>query len=198
MTTRLILATGNQGKAYEVRALLPDAFEVVTATELGVALPEETGATFAENAALKAVAVSRLREGLVLADDSGLEVDALDGRPGVRSARYAGEPSDDEANMALLLSELGSLPDERRAARFVCALCLACDGNVVAEVQGTCEGHIAPFPRGKSGFGYDPVFVNDDGRTMAELTPDEKNAISHRGQALRRILPLILEASTRG
>ena len=192
MTTLLILATGNQDKARELRAMLPRDVDVVTATELGVELPEETGATFAENAALKAVAISRLRAGLVLADDSGLEVDALDGRPGVRSARYAGEPSDDAANLALLLSEIGSTPDALRGAHFACALCLARDGVVLAEVTGTCAGRIASAPKGTSGFGYDPVFVIDDGRTMAELTSEEKNTISHRGRALRLMAPTIV------
>lgn len=191
-TTRLILATGNEGKARELRALIPASLQVVTAASLGVALPAETGETFEENARLKAVAVSRRLPGLVLADDSGLVVDALGGAPGVRSARYAGEPQDAAANITLLLANLVDVPDGQRAARFVCSLCLARSGVVLAVADGACEGSVAAVPAGGSGFGYDPIFRLADGRNMAELDHCEKNEISHRGRALRIIIPLIL------
>ena len=191
-TTRLVLATGNAGKAREMRSLLPASFDVVTAVSLGLPLPEETGSTFEENARLKAVEVSRLVPDLVLADDSGLEVAALDGRPGVRSARYAGDGADDAANIQLLLDELAGVTGVDRAARFVCTLCLAQSGVVLAIEQGESNGRIAARPMGSSGFGYDPVFVTPDGRTMAELTAGEKNSISHRGAALSRMIPLLL------
>lgn len=189
--TRLVLATGNEGKARELRALLPASFDVVTSASLGLSIPEETGSTFDENARIKAVRISLLVPDLVVADDSGLEVAALEGRPGVRSARYAGEPCDDAANIRLLLDELGDRPRRNRAARFVCTLCLARDGDVLALVQGDVVGWIADRRRGTSGFGYDPVFINDDGRSMAELTPEEKNRVSHRGVALRRLIPIL-------
>jgi len=189
---RLVLATGNEGKAREFRSLLPASFDIVTSTSLGLALPEETGSTFEENARIKAVGVSLLVPDLVVADDSGLVVDALGGRPGFRSARYAGEPTDDDANIQLLLDELQETAANDRAARFVCTLCLARDGDVLALVEGHVGGWIASRRRGTSGFGYDPVFMNVDGRSMAELTPLEKNAISHRGAALRRLIPVLM------
>jgi len=190
--TRLVLATGNEGKARELRSLLPASFDIVTSTSLGLLIPEETGSTFEENARIKAVGVSRLVPDLVVADDSGLEVAALGGGPGVRSARYAGEPSDDAANIRLLLDELGDRPRCDRAARFVCTLCLARSGDVLALVHGDVEGWIADRQRGTSGFGYDPVFMTRDGRSMAELTPEDKNRISHRGAALRRLIPILM------
>jgi XTP/dITP diphosphohydrolase len=191
-TTRLVLATGNAGKAREMRSLLPLSFDVVTAVSLGLSLPEETGTTFEENARLKAITVSRAVPDLVLADDSGLEVAVLDGRPGVRSARYAGERADDAANLQRVLEELVGRPAQDRAARFVCCLCLARSGAVLAIARGESDGRIADQPRGAGGFGYDPVFVTPDGRTMAELDPDEKNRISHRGAALSRMVPILL------
>lgn len=190
--TRLVLATGNEGKARELRSLVPASFEVITSSSLGLAIPEETGSTFEENARIKAVAVSILVPDLVVADDSGLVVDALAGRPGVRSARYAGEPSDDAANIQLLLDELQEPAANDRAARFVCTLCLARAGGVLALVEGEVEGRIAMERRGTLGFGYDPVFITRDGRCMAELTPEEKNRISHRGAALSRLTPILM------
>lgn len=189
--TRLVLATGNEGKARELRSLLPASFDIVTSTSLGLSIPEESGSTFEENARIKAIGVSLLVPGLVIADDSGLEVDALDGRPGVHSARYAGEPPDDAANIRLLLRELDGTPGHDRAGRFVCTLCVARSGVVLALVHGYVEGWISERPRGTSGFGYDPVFIDADGRSMAEMTVEEKNAISHRGAALRRLIPML-------
>ncbi|MCK6529127.1 XTP/dITP diphosphatase [Myxococcota bacterium] len=181
---RVLLATRNPGKVRELRALLAgEGIEVLSAGDVpGAPDVPETGATFRENALLKAHALAA--PGLLaVADDSGLEVDALGGAPGVRSARYAGEPKDDARNSRRLLDELEGVPDEGRAARFRCALALVADGQE-AVFEGTCEGRIAREPRGVGGFGYDPVFLPDGGtRTMAELSDAEKNAISHRGRA---------------
>ena len=191
-TIRLVLATGNLGKAREIRSFLPASYDVVTAVSLGLPLPEETVSTFEENARLKAVEVSRLVPDLVLADDSGLEVPALGGRPGVRSARYAGVRADDASNIRRLLDELSGVPEQDRAARFVCKLCLARSGVVLAIEHGESDGRIADRPMGSAGFGYDPVFITLDGRAMAELSAEEKNSISHRGAALSRMIPLIV------
>jgi XTP/dITP diphosphohydrolase len=158
-----------------------------------IAAPVEDGATFARNAALKAVHYSRLSGRWALADDSGLEVDALEGAPGVRSARYAAAPAGagraqvDRANNRKLIAELKDVPLERRTARFRCALALADGEQVLATAEGTIEGLIVDEPRGSNGFGYDPhFFVPRLGRTTAELSPEHKNRISHRGQAVQR------------
>jgi len=191
----IVVATSNPHKAAEIRAVLEP---------LGIAVrgldevlenpgpePDEDGTTFAENARIKALHHARVTTRLCLADDSGLEVDALDGAPGIRSARYAGTGDDrrsrDEANNAKLLAALADVPDERRRARFVCAMCLAApDGRVLEETRGTFEGAIVREPRGDHGFGYDPLLVVAGlDRTSAELDPEEKNRRSHRGQAAR-------------
>ena len=182
----LLLATGNPGKAAEIRRLLPD-IQVRTLAELpALTMPEEHGATFAENARIKATAVAEHFGLPSLADDSGLEVDALGGEPGVRSARWVGG-SDADRNQALLRRLEGV---EDRSARFVCVMSFSGRGSPV-ETRGTCEGRIADTPRGNGGFGYDPVFILPDGRHMSELTPEEKNALGHRGQALRALLPIL-------
>lgn len=177
---KIVLATRNPGKLREFRALLKDV-----EFEINPDLPavEETGATFEENALLKARAAARHTRRWALGEDSGLVVDALDGRPGIYSARYAG---DDRANTRKVLEELEGVPDDRRTARYVACIALVdADGAVQAEVRGMCEGRIAPAPRGTGGFGYDPIFfVPSLGRMMAELTPEEKNAVSHRGRAV--------------
>ena len=192
MTPRLVIATNNRGKLREYEELLDGCgLELVTPGDLGLAFdPEETGATFAENATLKAAEAGRMSGLPALADDSGLEVDALDGRPGLFSARYAGgsRTSDDitEAEqLRLLRGELEGVPDERRTARFVCAIAIVAPGTAARLVQAAWEGSIAHEARGTHGFGYDPVFVvpGYGGRTSAELPPAEKNRISHRGQA---------------
>lgn len=193
-STALLLATSNPGKRREFVHLLPPGITVRTLDQVEVTLPPETGVTFAENAALKAVAGSRQSGLLTLADDSGLEVAALGGAPGVRSARYAGEPPSDERNRVALLAALALEPDASRRARFVCAVCLARDGSILATAEGTCLGEIATVPAGANGFGYDPVFRLPDGRTMAELTDHEKNTLSHRARAYREILPALLDA----
>ncbi len=189
---RIVVATGNPHKLAEIRAILTDAgldVELVPMTELGVPEPVEDGDTFAANALLKARACAAATGLPAIADDSGLEVDALGGEPGVRSARYAGEPSDDARNNAKLVAALAGVPEQRRTARFVCAAAaVAPDGREVV-VRGTMEGRIVDRPRGAHGFGYDPHFVSDAAggqRTNAELAPAEKDAISHRGAAFRQ------------
>lgn len=194
----LLLASSNPHKVREVRAVLgPLGVEIVGLDSVeeaaGVAEPVEDGETFADNARIKAAHYARATGMWCLADDSGLEADALGGRPGVHSARYAGSGGSrderDRANNALLLAELDGVADDRRTARFVCAMCL-CDpqGRVAAETRGTIEGAIGCEPRGRNGFGYDPLFVLPDlGCTLAQVTADEKNARSHRGQAARRM-----------
>jgi len=188
---RVLLATTNRGKQAELRAAFGELGWETVGLEAFPGLPvaEEPEPTLAANARAKALHYARLTGMVALADDSGLEVEALGGAPGVRSARYAGPDADDEANRARLLAGLAArtTPAERRA-RFVCALCLVQDGRPVVEVAGRCTGTIAPAARGSSGFGYDPLFVPDDpragGRTFAELPPALKQQLSHRGAAL--------------
>ena len=187
---RLLIATGNTGKTRELRALLSDLpIQVVEAEELGWTLPEvaETGDTFAANAERKAAETSRrlpveYRDTLlVLADDSGLCVDALEGAPGVRSARYA----EDGRHCERLLREMRAVPEEARTARFVCCLALARAGQVLHTATGSVEGRITAAPIGTGGFGYDPVFLYPElGRTFAQLTASEKDAVSHRARAV--------------
>ena len=189
--TPLLLASRNAGKLRELRRMLAGTkIEVVSLDDRPeVGEVEETGETFEENAKLKAVSAA-LASGLwSLGEDSGLEVDALDGAPGGRSARFAGSHGDDAANNAKLLRELDGVSE--RGARYVSVFVLARPGGeVVAVVRGTCEGRIATAPRGDGGFGYDPLFVSSGHtRTNAELAPEEKDAISHRGVALRELLP---------
>jgi XTP/dITP diphosphohydrolase len=189
---RLVVATTNKGKIAEFQAMLPAEIELRSLADEGISLPEETGSTFAENAAIKARAAAEQSGLIALADDSGLEVAALDGQPGIRSARYAGEGATDQENVAKLLEALSGQTDENRQARFVCAVAVAEPGGAVNVKTGTREGKIAQTPRGTNGFGYDPVFIIEDGRTVAELTPAEKNATSHRARALAQALPMIL------
>ncbi len=190
---RLLLATRNSGKVREIRALLagePIRLETL-ATHPEVGDVDETGKCFEENARLKAANAAE-RTGLwTIGEDSGLEVDALDGAPGVRSARFAGVQGDDAANNSKLLREIEG--KTRRTARYVCALVLADpEGRIVATTRGTCEGRIAQTPQGTGGFGYDPLFIAERmDHTMAQLEPHEKEAISHRGQAIRAFLPTI-------
>lgn len=192
----LLFASSNPHKLDEVRAIVsPLGIEVCGLDSLEAPPPEpdETGSTFEENARLKAIYYARKTGQLCLADDSGLEVDVLNGAPGVHSARYAGvgatRAERDLANNAKLLRVLASTPMDRRTARFVCAMCLAdSNGNILAETRGMFEGVITDQPRGTNGFGYDPLlYLPDRGCTSAELSPEEKNARSHRGQAARRM-----------
>lgn len=184
----MTVATGNSHKTQEIRAMLGDAYEV-TDLKSYPELPEveETGATFLENATLKAVQISEQIGGLVLSDDSGLEVDVLHGAPGVHSARYAGVHGDDTANNAKLLANLEGV--ESREARFRCVMVLAQNGQVLAHFDGAVEGKIIIEQQGAGGFGYDPLFVPDGyDRTFAELGEDVKNGLSHRAQAMQQVV----------
>ena len=190
---RLLLATYNPGKVREYRVLLEGLpIEITFPADEGLLLDvDETGETFEENACLKAVAFAHASGMLTLADDSGLEVDALEGRPGVRSARYAGPGATDVDRYEKLLTELAGVPGSDRRARFRCVIAIAGVDGVVCIADGTCEGSIGRSPRGEFGFGYDPVFLVDgfDGRTLAELEPEVKNRISHRAEAARALRP---------
>ena len=189
----LLLATRNEGKIREFQELLAGAgIELETLdSQPDAGEVEETGETFEENARIKATHYARSSGKWTVAEDSGLVVDSLGGEPGVHSARYAGTHGDDAANNKKLLAELAD--EEDRNARYVCSIVLAQpSGEVAVTVQGVCEGRIVQKPRGKGGFGYDPLFVpSGEFRTNAELPPEEKNAISHRGRALRSFLPLL-------
>ena len=201
---RLLVATRSRHKLGELRELLAlERAELVDLDDVGLAgdVPE-TGATFAANARLKARAGARASGLPTLADDSGIEVEALGGGPGVRTRRYAGEDATDGENNAKLLGELAGLPPERRGARYVCVLALALPGDAgprggipVVEVRGTCRGRIATEPRGTGGFGYDPIFEPASeppgGRTLGLWSPEEKHRISHRGAAARRMTPIL-------
>jgi XTP/dITP diphosphohydrolase len=183
---KLLIATRNTGKLRELVNLLGDVpFELVSLNDVGIDDEvEETGETFEENAALKAETYARLSGLPTLADDSGLEVDALGGEPGVRSARYAGENASDSDRIAFLLGKLENVPQEQWSARFRCVIALSWPGKPTEFHPGACEGMIVPESRGSNGFGYDPVFLFPQmNRTMAELTTDEKNKISHRSVA---------------
>jgi XTP/dITP diphosphohydrolase len=186
----VIIATKNPGKAREFEHIFaPRGIDVKTLLDYPeIEDVEETGTTFEENATLKAEAVSKRLNKMVIGDDSGLIVDALEGRPGIYSARYAGEPKDDQKNLEKVLEELKGVSEEDRTARFYCALAVAVPGKETITVSGTCEGRILEEQRGSNGFGYDPVFyVPDKSRAMAELTSDEKNNISHRANALKKL-----------
>ena len=187
----LLVATANPGKAKEVRALLEGVSVETLADYPDLVMPPETGATFGDNARLKAEFAARALGLPALADDSGLEVDVLEGAPGVYSARYA--PGSDADRVQKLLGALLGVSDPERTARFRCALAFCPDGVQTEVVQGVCEGRIGHAPRGTGGFGYDPVFVLDsDSRTMAELSPQEKNVRSHRARALEQMRPTLL------
>lgn len=187
---QVIIATKNAGKTREFQALLAKkGVEVKSLLDFpNCPDVEETGSTFAENAILKAEAMARYFHMIVIADDSGLAIDALRGRPGVYSARYAGEEKDDQKNIAKVLEELKGVPFEKRTARFHCALAVAAPGRHTTVVEATCEGYITETPKGENGFGYDPIFyVPQKGKTMAELSKEEKNQISHRAKALAKL-----------
>jgi XTP/dITP diphosphohydrolase len=191
--TRVVVATGNQHKLGEIRAILAGLdVELVSMRAFDVAEPVEDGDTFEANALIKARACAAATGLPALADDSGLDVDVLDGAPGVHSARYAGVPGDDQANNRKLLAALADVPAERRTGRFVCAAAIVLPDGREHVVRGTMEGHLVTEARGAAGFGYDPLFVSDaagDGRTNGELTAEEKDAISHRGAAFRALRP---------
>lgn len=186
-----MIATKNKGKVNDFRVLFNQTpFEVISLADLAEPIADipETGSTFEENAIIKAEAIAALLQLPVIADDSGLEVDALDGRPGVFSARYAGTEKDDNKNLHKVLEELVGVNDEERSAQFVCALAVAQPGQSTFVRKGTCKGRISNEPRGTNGFGYDPIFQPYGYReTMSELSSDEKNAISHRSRALNKL-----------
>jgi XTP/dITP diphosphohydrolase len=195
--TDVLLATRNPGKLAELRRLL-EAADVAGIRVLGLAdVPEfpeepETGATFAENALAKARDAAKATGLASVADDSGLAVDALNGMPGVFSARWAGKHGDDRANLELVLAQVSDVPEEHRGAAFVCAAALVLPNGREHLVEGRQTGRLLRAPRGTGGFGYDPIFLGDgQDRTNAELTPDEKDAISHRGRALRELAKVI-------
>ncbi len=187
---KLIFATGNEGKMKEIRMILGDLdYEILSMKEAGIDVDiVEDGKTFEENAIIKATEISKIAGCVVLADDSGLEVDAMDKMPGIYSARYLGEDTPYSIKNQTIIDNLAGLPDEKRTARFVCVIAAAFpDGRVVTK-RGTIEGIIGYEERGENGFGYDPIFfVPEYGRTTAELSPEEKNKISHRGKALEMI-----------
>lgn len=190
MARALLFATTNRGKLAEFRDLVGDAFRVLSPDDFPeVEQVEEHGATFEANALIKAEAWAKATGELSLADDSGLCVDALDGRPGIHSARYA---ETEGARIEKLLGELAGVPDDQRTARFECALALVEPNGVVELARGTCEGRIGHARQGSHGFGYDPVFLLPNGRSMAELTRDEKAQVSHRGRAFAVLLERLL------
>ena len=187
---KLIFATGNENKMKEIRMILGDLdYEILSMKEAGIdADIVEDGKTFEENAIIKATAISKLSGCLVLADDSGLEVDYMDKMPGIYSARWMDEDTSYRIKNKAIIDKLEGVPDEKRTARFVCAIAAAFpDGRVVTK-RGTIEGIIGYEERGENGFGYDPIFfLPEYGKTTAELSPEEKNQISHRGRALELI-----------
>lgn len=192
---KAVLASSNVGKLRELTSILaPFDYEIVPQSSFGIDTPPETGSTFVENAVLKARYAAGMTGLSAIADDSGIEVDALGGRPGVYSARYAGEHATDAENLQKMLAELAGVPDERRTARYQCVIALArsSDDPFPLIARGSWEGRILTQPRGQGGFGYDPIF-QPAGLKMsaAELSPDEKNARSHRGEALRALVGLL-------
>ena len=193
---KIIIATHNKHKLKEMRRILsPMGYEVVTDRDLGIELTdaEENGETFLDNARIKAESGCRESGLPCIADDSGLCVDALDGAPGVFSARYSGIHGDDDGNNRKLLSELEGIPTEKRTAHFACAICVSFPDGSEVTATGKCEGYIGYEKKGTNGFGYDPLFMVGD-RSLAQMTAEEKDAISHRGNALKelqKILPCI-------
>lgn len=187
---RLMVATRNRHKSDEIRAMVGGRFEVVDANDIdGLPEIEETGTSFLENATLKAVGISRHLEGMVLSDDSGLEVDALGGRPGVWSSSFGGEEGNHAKNNQRLLSEMDGVPEDQRSARFRCVMVVARGGGVLADFSGAVEGRIIGELRGGGGFGYDPLFVPAGfAETFAELGGEVKNQLSHRARALQQVV----------
>ena len=200
MKRKILVATTNVGKIAELKAMLDlDADWLDLSYYPEVEEIEEDGETFIENACKKATEYARITGQWTIADDSGLQVDALGGEPGVKSARYSGEKTInddgtliDHRNIEKVLKLLEGIPNEKRTARFFCSLCLATPDHILIETEGTLEGLITKKEIGKNGFGYDPIFfVQGLNKTVAQLTPEEKNAISHRGNAIRKLKPLL-------
>ena len=193
---RIVFATGNVGKMREIRMIMEDmGMEILSMKEIGIN-PDivEDGTTFTENAIIKAKAVAALTDAIVLADDSGLEIDALNKEPGIYSARYMGEDTSYRIKNANLIERLEGVPDEKRTARFVCAIAAVLPDGELLTTLGTVEGRIGYEEKGANGFGYDPIFfLPEFGCTSAELTDEQKNEISHRGKALRAMKELLQE-----
>ncbi|MDD3368743.1 MAG: XTP/dITP diphosphatase [Lachnospiraceae bacterium] len=188
MTKRIVFATENAGKIREIKAILADMdVEVLTMKEAGIAVDiEENGKTFTENAIIKVKTVAEYTDAIVLGDDSGLEIDYLNGEPGVYSARYMGHDTPYEIKNQKLIEKLAGVPDDKRTARFVCAIAAAMPDGEVLTTTGIMEGIIGYESRGEGGFGYDPIFfLPEYGKSSAELTAEQKNEVSHRGKALR-------------
>lgn len=193
MGADLLVATSNPGKLREFRGLLPASIRILSLADVGLTAPPENGESFQDIARMKALIAASASRMITLADDSGLEVTALGGAPGLRSARYSGDPPSSARNRALLLRQLRDVPPDDRTARFVCVVAIASPSGVVETETGYCHGHIAFDPAGSNGFGFDPLFLVSDGRSMASLLEEEKNAISHRALACRAILPTVMK-----
>jgi len=198
MKRKILVASTNPGKLAELRACLDLDVEWVSLSGFGdISEIIEDGKTFAENARKKALGYAKATGCWTIADDSGLVIDSLDGAPGVKSARFSGEKSNDRGlldhkNMSKVLQLLNGVPAEKRTCRFVCCLCLASPEKILIETEGTLEGFIGEEKKGENGFGYDPIFyVSELKKTVAQLSPEEKNAISHRGNAIRKLKPLL-------
>ena len=189
---KIILASNNRHKLDEISNILkPLGYDVISQPEAGINIEvDETGSTFEENAALKAEEIYKLKGTAVISDDSGLEVDYLNGAPGVLSHRYAGENATDQERCQKLLSELDGVGKEKRTARFVCVICYIDSNGIKTIIRATCEGIIGEKPEGENGFGYDPVFIYGD-RSFAQMDSQEKNAVSHRSDALRKFSDLL-------
>ena len=195
-TMRIIFATGNEGKMREIRMIMADlGLEILSMKEAGICVEvDENGTTFKENAVIKAKGIAAVCNDIVLADDSGLEIDALNKEPGVYSARYMGEDTSYRIKNANLIERLEGVADENRTARFVCAIAAALPDGRVLETKAAMEGRIGYEERGENGFGYDPIFVLPEfGKTTAELSAEEKNELSHRGKALRLMKEKLME-----
>ena len=185
---RIIFATGNEGKMREIRMIMADlGMEILSMKEAGISADvDENGATFEENAVIKAKAIAQQCQDIVLADDSGLEIDALNKEPGVYSARYMGEDTSYHVKNQNLIDRLEGVPDKKRTARFVCAIAAVLPDGKILESKAAMEGRIGYEERGENGFGYDPIFMLPDyGKSTAEISPEVKNQLSHRGKALR-------------
>lgn len=190
--SKIILASNNKGKIREISEILsPLGFEVISLKSAGIDIDiEENGTTFKENAAIKARAIFEMTKTAVIADDSGLSVEYLNGAPGVYSHRYGGENATDEEKNQKLLGELEGVPDEKRNASFICSICYIDNDGREHFVQGECKGKIGYEPKGENGFGYDPIFMYGD-KSFAEIPADEKNKISHRALALKSFCELL-------
>ena len=198
---RIIFATGNRDKLKEIREIAAKfGFEVVSMKDAGYELEiEENGTTFAENALIKARAICLASHEITMADDSGIIIDAMNGEPGVQSARFMGRDTSYRIKNAAIIRNLDGVPDEKRSARYVCAIATVFPDGRTLECEDTFEGRIAYEEAGSNGFGYDPIFyVPEFGKTAAQMTPEEKNAVSHRGKALRKMETMLQELSDRG